>query len=100
MNKSSLSTVTETRSKLGLSEAQKRLCLVQFLDAAGIFWGRAITTPLVEAWWARIEPYTAHALQRAFAEYLDTGQFFPVPGMVIPLVKKQIGHLENKSTAK
>ena len=69
---------------------------MQFLDRCRIFWNREISEELTAAWWEQIERFTVTALSRAFQEYLETEEYFPVPGRLIPLIKKQINCYEAK----
>lgn len=43
----------------------------------------------------RIEPYTCESLTWAFDKYLDTAEYFPVPGTLLPLVKQRMNNRED-----
>lgn len=43
----------------------------------------------------RIEPFTYEALVWGFEKYLDTAEYFPVPGTLLPIVKERLNCRED-----
>lgn len=80
----------------GSDELAKRALLKQFLEECGAFWNRPVTEALLNAWWKRVEEYRWEALHRGFEEFLDSSEYFPVPGTVLPLIEKRFGAKESR----
>lgn len=78
---------------------EEKFALVdKFLGEAGLYWNRLpVPVELIEAWFHRVRKFRAKAIAKAFDQYLNEEERFPVPGTVIPRIEALPNYLEPTS---